>query len=272
MVLVARALARNVNWQPSVRVVYSRPGGGDVQDRLEYVPIDVTISRLIARAARSASNRAATCRSSCASPIRATPTSRLSKPRSRRTSRPGARRPSPTFRFLSGGPGKPSVVTKFIAAASPDRSTASLRGTRPRTPSARRSRPPCGRRGRRAGTFDARAKAEFLLDRYIDDYAFHHFVRPAIERVLAAARMTRRVDAADRARRQFARSRTVWPLALDCWRKSFPVSRCGHDDHAALGSNLRNGDRRRPRARAPLERALAAHVLAATPRSAGTLP
>jgi hypothetical protein len=38
--------------------------------------------------------------------------------------------------------------------------------------------------GRRTGRFDARAHAEFMLDRYIDDYAFHQFVRPELNAAL----------------------------------------------------------------------------------------
>ncbi len=48
MVLLARVFARNVGWTPTVAVHYSRPDGGAVVDKLEYVPIDTTIGRIIA--------------------------------------------------------------------------------------------------------------------------------------------------------------------------------------------------------------------------------
>ena len=46
--MLARAFARNVGWAPSVSVSYSRPDGGAVVDRLEYVPIDTTIGQIVA--------------------------------------------------------------------------------------------------------------------------------------------------------------------------------------------------------------------------------
>jgi hypothetical protein len=39
--------------------------------------------------------------------------------------------------------------------------------------------------GERLGSYDARAHAQFMLDRYADDYAFHDFTRPAINAWLA---------------------------------------------------------------------------------------
>jgi len=47
MVMLARVLAQAVHWTPAVSVVYSRPDGGTVVDRLEYVPIDTTIGEII---------------------------------------------------------------------------------------------------------------------------------------------------------------------------------------------------------------------------------
>lgn len=48
MVLIAHALARSVHWTPRIAVRYSAPDGGSYQDPLEFVPISVTISNLIA--------------------------------------------------------------------------------------------------------------------------------------------------------------------------------------------------------------------------------
>jgi hypothetical protein len=47
MVLVAAALAREARTEPRVRVVYSRSGGGAVEDPLEFAPIATTIADLI---------------------------------------------------------------------------------------------------------------------------------------------------------------------------------------------------------------------------------
>ena len=47
MVLLAAALAREARWVPRVRVVYSRPDGGTVNDPLEFAPISTTIADII---------------------------------------------------------------------------------------------------------------------------------------------------------------------------------------------------------------------------------
>ncbi len=47
MVLVAAGLAHAANDVPRVRVVYSRPDGGSVEDPLEFAPIATTIADLI---------------------------------------------------------------------------------------------------------------------------------------------------------------------------------------------------------------------------------
>jgi hypothetical protein len=44
--------------------------------------------------------------------------------------------------------------------------------------------------GRRAGTYDPIAHAEFTFDRIVDDYAFHDFVRPQINAALTAQGIT----------------------------------------------------------------------------------
>ncbi len=48
MALVANALARGAHWSPRVKVVYSTPDGAMYQDKLEFAPISLAITSLIA--------------------------------------------------------------------------------------------------------------------------------------------------------------------------------------------------------------------------------
>ncbi|HEY0797785.1 MAG TPA: DUF4127 family protein, partial [Candidatus Baltobacteraceae bacterium] len=50
MVLLASVFAREAGWRPTVRVRYSRTDAAQINDPLEFVPIDVTITRLIVAA------------------------------------------------------------------------------------------------------------------------------------------------------------------------------------------------------------------------------
>ncbi len=226
MVLIARAFARNAGWQPSVRVVYSRPGGSEVQDRLEYVPIDVTIARLIAacgahRVARGGdvvlyvrvpdTNDAdeAAFENNLAADVAA-----------------GASVTVADLSFLSGGPGESQraltedLIARGIAGKIDGfaswNTTANTVGTSLAAALAAGA-------GRRAGTFDARAQAEFLLDRYVDDYAFHQFVRPELNTTLRARDIDTTLLEPNVAGEANSLNRTLlWPYALDLLGRIFP--------------------------------------------------
>lgn len=77
--------------------------------------------------------------------------------------------------------------------------------------------------GKRLGTFDQTALAEFLLDRYADDYAFHNFVRPALNDELHAQKVaTTYLLPGDALRVGDANRALLWPHAVDLLSAVFP--------------------------------------------------
>jgi hypothetical protein len=80
--------------------------------------------------------------------------------------------------------------------------------------------------GIRLGTLDRTALADFLLDRYIDDYAFHDFVRPELNDELDGIDHTYLLP--DVARSTASRNRALlWPHAVDLLNSIFPGYRDG---------------------------------------------
>jgi Protein of unknown function (DUF4127) len=226
MVAVARAFARNVGWQPAVRVVYSRPGGGEVQDRLEYVPIDVTIGRLIA----ACGARRVAQGGDVVLYVRVPDTNdadEIAFENALATDVAAERSVTVAdLSFLSGGPGESQrlltedLIARGIAGKIDGfaswNTTANTVGTSLAAALAAGA-------GRRAGTFNARAQAEFLLDRYIDDYAFHQFVRPELNETLRARDMDTTLLTPGIAREASSLNRALlWPRALALLAQIFP--------------------------------------------------
>ena len=229
MVVVARAFARNVGWQPAVRVVYSRPDGGEVQDRLEYVPIDVTIGRLIAACGARRVAQAA----DVVLYVRVPDTNDADESAFENALgtdvAAGTSVTVADLSFLSGGPGAAQrlltedLMTRGIAGKIDGfaswNTTANTVGTSLAAALAAGA-------GRRAGTFDARAQAEFLLDRYIDDYAFHQFVRPELNETLRARDIDTTLLTPAIARQASSLNRALlWPRALALLAQIFPQYR-----------------------------------------------
>ena len=229
MVLVARAFVRNVAWQPAVRVVYSRAGGGQVQDRLEFVPIDATIARLIA----ACGARRVAAGGDVLLYVRVPETNEADETvfENALAADVAAGRSVTVadLSFLSDGPDESQrVLTEDLIARgiagkldgfASWNTTANTVGTSLAAALAAGS-------GRRAGTFDARAQAEFLLDRYADDYAFHQFVRPELKEVFRARGIDTTLLPPEAVREASSLNRELlWPRALALLAQIFPAYR-----------------------------------------------
>ncbi|GAC1303754.1 MAG: DUF4127 family protein [Vulcanimicrobiaceae bacterium] len=232
MVLLARAFARNVAWTPTVSIDYSRPDGGAVNDELEYVPIDQTIGQIVgACGARRASSGAA----DIALYVRVAETAaadesafedRIAADVARGTSVAVA-----DLTFLHGQPGDEQraltqaliargIAGKIDAFASWNTDANTIGTALPEAIAVGA--------GRRGGRYDARAHAQFMLDRYIDDYAFHQFVRPEINATLRARGIDTTLLSPEIAREANAQNRAaLWPRALDLLATIYPEYRDG---------------------------------------------
>jgi hypothetical protein len=200
LALLSAALAREAAVVPRVRVIYSRPDGGTVNDPLEFAPIATTIAQLMR-----------TCGSRAAAPdehadidlfVRVPGTSDGDEAAfvgeiedAYRASGAGDRRRAPvtaiadlTFLATNDYAQQRRLTEELIAhhiAARIDafaswNTVANTIGTTLPEAIAVVA-------GRRLGTYDRRAHATFTLMRYVDDVAFHTDVRPQLNAGLTAA-------------------------------------------------------------------------------------
>lgn len=183
MLLEAAAFARRADWVPRVRVTWSRPDGGTLNDPLEYGPLENTANSIISACGARRVERGAQIelfiRVAGDTPAQENAFVDAIKASIAR----GTLTTVADLTFLSednageqrllverlidekiagklAGFGFWNTAANSIGTALP---AAIAVGT-----------------GRRTGGFDRRALAEFLLNRYADDYAFHQFVRPAL--------------------------------------------------------------------------------------------
>jgi len=194
LILTGAALAQTAHVVPRIRVRYSRAGGGDVQDPLEFAPIDTTIGDVIAAcgALRApADDSGADIDLFVRVPATAAADEAAFEDAIAAATVPGANLPRPAvadLTFLAAGdlPQQRALVEALIArgiagkidAFASWNTTANTVGTTVPVAIATLV-------GRQSGGFNPLAHAQLMLDRYADDYAFHDFVRPQLNDALS---------------------------------------------------------------------------------------
>ncbi len=188
MTLLAHAIAREANWSPRIAVRYSTPQGARTQDPLEFTSADQTIGHLIAlsgstrddgpghdvalfvRTPETTADEEQTFLDAIAAemPSHVVAVADLSF----LASHDMAAQRRLTEDLIARG-----IAGKIDAFASWN-TTANTVGT------AIAEALTVGA-AERMGTYDARAHAQFMLDRYADDFAFHDAVRPALNSALS---------------------------------------------------------------------------------------
>ncbi|GAC1550259.1 MAG: DUF4127 family protein [Vulcanimicrobiaceae bacterium] len=230
MVMLARAFARNVDWAPTVSLDYSRPDGGAVNDELEYVPIETTISQIIgACGARRVPSGAA----DIALYVRVAETAAADESAFEDSIAADVARGRSVavadLTFLHGKPGSEqrALTEALIARGLAGKIDAFASwNTDANTVGTALPEAIAVGAGRRAGRYDPRAHAQFMLDRYIDDYAFHQFVRPQLNEALRARDIDTSLLLPDVAREANSRNRAeLWPYALDLLANIYPQYR-----------------------------------------------
>lgn len=230
MALLSAALAREAAVVPRVRVIYSRPDGGSVNDPLEFAPIATTIADLIRTCgARPASDGepadvdlfvrvAGTSDADETAFVR-----RIEKPYLSPILDDPARAPVTAVADLSFLATNDyaqhrrltdELIARHIAgridAFASWNTVANTIGTALPEAIAVVA-------GRRLGTYDARAHATFTLMRYVDDVAFHADVRPQLNDDLSAQGVSDHTYLLpDAARRAASENRaTLWRDGLE---------------------------------------------------------
>jgi hypothetical protein len=230
MAMLARAIARNAAWTPSVRVIYSRTDIATFNDQLEYVPIDVTIGKLIGATGGVRANDA---RADIDLFVRVPGTSDVDEKSFENAiaDAVAAKRGTAVadITFLRGGPGpeQRALVDALVARGIAGKLDAFASwNTNANTVGTALGAAIAVGAGRRTHRLDERAHAQFMLDRYIDDYAFHQFVRPALndafrkrgfDTTLLVPPISDEAQSMNRA--------MLWPYALDLLGKIYPNAR-----------------------------------------------
>ena len=226
MVLLAQTLARTIAWTPTVRVVYSRPDAAQTHDQLEFVPIDVTIAHLIGASGARRVERDP----DLTLYVKVADTSENDEAAFERELIAGARAGKSVavadLTFLRGepGPNQRELTEALIDAGVAGTIDAFASwNTNANTVGTALAAAIAAGAGRRDGRFDPLVHAQFMLDRYVDDYAFHQFVRPELNEQLRSQCIDTSLLLPPVAAEASARDRALlWPYALDLLAKIYP--------------------------------------------------
>jgi len=225
MAMLAAVFARNVGWRPTVSVTYYRFEGEKYQDPLEFAPVGVTTEHLIRLCGARRVVAGGDIRLYVRLPDPASHDEAMGKDIAANVAA-GRSVAIADLSFLAGEPGEDQqrlagnliadgIAGKIDAFASWD--------TPGNTVGTALAAAIAAGAGRRAGRYDARAHAEFLLDRYIDDYAFHQFVRPALNGELRARGIDTTLLVPDVALEASHENRALlWQYALDLLARIYP--------------------------------------------------
>lgn len=200
MALVAAALAREAHVVPSVRVIYSRAGGGLAADPIEYAPVATTIAELI-RTCGAHDVSATDARADILLYVRVPGTSDADEATFTASIAAAAAAPSRArplvavadLSFLAENDyaQQRQLTLDLIARGAAGRIDAFASwNTVANTIGTALPEAIAVLAGKRFGTYDARAHVTFTLMRYIDDVAFHTDVRPRLNADLAADGIT----------------------------------------------------------------------------------
>jgi hypothetical protein len=236
MILTGAALAREAHLVPRIRVRYSRAGATTEHDSLESNPIDTTVADII-RACGAVRVPDGDAGADIDLFVRLKDTDAASEAvfldAITAETAPGAKLPRPavadlTFLASDDLAQQRALVEAMIArgiagkidAFASWNTTANTIGTAVPTAIAALA-------GRAMHEFDPVMHAQFMLDRYADDYAFHDFVRPALNADLSKRGVEDHTyllpDAASYAASE--NRAALWPHALQLLGSIYPLYR-----------------------------------------------
>lgn len=228
MALEAAAFARRARWTPAVRVVYSTPDGARFQDPLEFAPVDTTAGDLI----RTCGGRRVAGGADIDLYIKVTGTTeaqeRIFIDGIAASVAAGRLTTVADLTFLRGDDAEQRALVEHLIERGLAGRLAGFASWNTAANSLGTALPAAIAvgTGTRLGSFDRRALAQFLLDRYVDDYAFHQFVRPVLIADLVARKIDRTYLLPDVAASVAAQNRhLLWPHALDLLHAIFPEYR-----------------------------------------------
>ena len=225
MILEGQAFAHRIGWTPRVRVTWSQPGGPQIQDPIEFAPLENTVDNVIRSCGgvrvESDPQIELFIRVKGDAPQQETAfVNAIADAVDRGTLVTVA-----DLTFLGGSMAEQrALVDEMIARKLAGKldgfaswnTAANTLGTA--LPAAIAVGV-----GQYLGTFDRTSLAEFLLDRYADDYAFHDFVRPQLNEQLSARRINHEYLLPYVAGETASENRSLlWPYAINLLDEIFP--------------------------------------------------
>lgn len=238
MALVGAALAHQAAFVPRIRVVYSQAGGGSRNDPLEFAPIDSTVNALIGASGARRTDEAVDPDIDLFVRVPGTlPDEQTTFVDAiERDVRHGRLAAVADLTFLAQDDYRQQRglvddllargIAGSIAAFASWNTTANTLGTA--IPEA-----VAVAAGRRMGSYDVRAHAQFMLDRYADDYAFHDFTRPALNAWLSDQGVTDHTYLLPEVAEQ-----TTWRNRADLWPRSLALLAAIYPQYADGGLTI----------------------------------
>lgn len=227
MALVGASLAHQAAFIPRIGVTYSLPRGGERNDPLEFAPIDTTVGALIRASGGVRADGAASAsqRPDIELFVRVPGTPPAAEQRFvdaiDEAAQAGRVVAVADLTFLAPDDfvQQRSLVDELlqrgvagsIAAFASWNTTANTLGTAIPEAIAVAA-------GERMGSYDARAHAQFMLDRYADDYAFHDFTRPALNAWLSDRGVTDHTYL-----EPIIAEQTTWQNRADLWPRTLAL-------------------------------------------------
>lgn len=188
MAMVSAALARGASWTPHVAVRYSTPDGATFNDPLEFAPIESAINALIALSGGARDDATPDLYLYVRVPRTTGAQDDALFARMQADLLVGHRIAFSDISFLSGSfVPQAAFAERLIDGGLMQQLDAySSWNTNANTVGTALAEAVAAGAGRRTHTYNALAHAEFTFDRIVDDYAFHDFVRPDLNRYLDA--------------------------------------------------------------------------------------
>jgi Protein of unknown function (DUF4127) len=191
MALVAHALARKAGWTPRIAVTYSTPGGASSQDPLEYAPISTAIEGLIrlcggvhddvrpeitlfVRVPHTTGAQDAAFAQAIGANVSA-----------------GGKAALADLSYLASYDSQALFAEQILQTGIAAKLEAYASwNTNANTVGTALAEAVAAGAGRRMGSYDGLAHRVFTFNRFVDDYAYHDFVRPDLNATLTAEGVT----------------------------------------------------------------------------------
>lgn len=187
MALVAHAIARHAGWTPRVSVRYSTPGGATFQDPLEFAPISDAIGHLIALCGGTLSEDRPDLVLYVRVPRTSADEDKTFATAMQTDAEAGRSVALADLSYLASYDSQAAFARSILGSGLAARLDAySSWNTNANTVGTALAEAIAAGAGRRMHTYDALAHRTFTFVRFVDDYAYHDFVRPDLNATLVA--------------------------------------------------------------------------------------